>query len=119
MSDEVCTRLRYLKSEVEKWWEDDEHRVAMAVACLKGAGDSLEEMLDLVAELAVNDPSYPSEKEVRDRLDRIAELMQESFDDVRAAYYYHRTAADEWSFRLKVLRSSISEMLEKLGCKES
>jgi len=119
VNEEVCKRLRYLLSEVERWREDDEHRVAMATASLKGVGDRLEEILDLAAELAVDDPSFPSVKEVGDRLNRIAQLLQESFDNLCAAYYYHRTAADEWSWRLKVLRSSVSEMLEKLGCKES
>jgi len=115
VSEEVCSRLRYLLSEIEKRREDGEHRTAMAVANLRGVGDKLEEVLDLVAELA----ALPSEKEVGERLDRIARLAQESFDNVRAAYYYHRTAADDWSFCLKLLRSSISEMLKKLGCRES
>jgi hypothetical protein len=119
VSDEVCKKLRYLKSEIERWREDDKHRTAMAVSRLEGANNSLEEMLDLMAELAEHVSECPDKKEVGERLNKIAILIQDSFDDLCKAYYFHRSAADWWSLRLKLLLSSISEMLEKLGCKES
>jgi hypothetical protein len=119
MSAEVCKKLRYLKSEIERWREDDKHRTAMAVSRLEGANNSLEEMLDLMAELAEHVSECPDKKEVGERLNKIAKLIQDSFDDLCRAYYFLRSAADWWSFRLDMLWSAVNELIETHNCKES